>query len=93
MQRVLAMVAAQETPHDWHKVDEHMSESLRLAEERGARPELAISHFRYAELLLRKGDSAQAGEQLDKAGTLFREMEMTWWLQQAEALGKTLIAN
>jgi hypothetical protein len=23
----------------------------------------------------------------------FREMDMTWWLEQADPLGKTLIAN
>ena len=61
-----------------------------LAEERGARPELAISHFRYAELFRKKGDHDAAREQLDQATALFRDMEMTWWLEQAEELGKTL---
>ena len=50
------------------------------------RPDLAITHFRFAELLGRKGDSAEASEQLTKATAFFREMEMTWWLEQAERL-------
>ena len=90
MQRVLAMVAEQETPHDWNKVDEHMTESFRLAKERGARPELAVTHFRYAELLQQKSDLPKAREQLNKASALFSEMEMNWWLEQAEALRKNL---
>ena len=30
---------------------------------------------------------------LDQATTQFREMEMNWWLEQAEALGKGLGAD
>ena len=86
MLRVLAMVAAQQTPPNWHKVDEHMTESIRLAEERGARPEQAVTHFRYSELLNRKGNQERAAEHLKQAATLFSQMEMTWWAKQAEAL-------
>ena len=67
-----------------------MLESLGLAKERGARPDLAITHFRYAELLHKKGDRADALEQHHQATALFRDMEMTWWLEQADALGKSL---
>ena len=69
-----------------------MQASLRVSEELGERPNLAITHFRYAELLQQKGDLSEARENLDKAATLFREMGMTWWLEQAEALGKSLDA-
>ena len=67
-----------------------MRESLSLAEERRGRPQFAIGCFRYAELLKQKGDSAQGQEQLGKATALFSDMKMTWWLEQAEALGKNL---
>lgn len=63
-----------------------MGEGLRLAEERGELPDLALTHFRYAELLQQKGDQAEAREQLDQAIALFREMDMPWWLEQAEEL-------
>ena len=54
------------------------------------RPDLAVTHFRYVELLQHTGDQIEAHEQLDQASSLFREMEMTGWLEQAEELGKTL---
>ncbi|MCH8844227.1 MAG: hypothetical protein IID61_14805 [SAR324 cluster bacterium] len=59
---------------------------MRLASERGFRPGLAECHFRYAELLCRKGDQNAAGGQLDKAMALFHKMEMPWWLRQGEML-------
>ena len=89
-QRALALAAAQETPPDWEKVNEHMEESTSLADQTGARPNLVIGHFRYAELLKQKGDLTQASEQLEQATSLFREMEMPRWLEQAEVLRKTL---
>ena len=70
-----------------------MGEGLRLAKERGALPDLAITHLRYAELLQQKGDLERAWEQLDKATELFRDMEMTWWLEQAGKLRDAVAAN
>ncbi len=88
--RVLAMAAAKKDPPNWNSVDEILGTCLSLAEKRGERPHLAITHFRYAEMLQQKGDHNAAREQLGQATALFREMEMTWWLEQAEALGKHL---
>lgn len=67
-----------------------MGESLRLAEERGARPDLAVNCFRYAELLHDKGDMERATGYLKQATELFREMDMAWWLEQAEKIRKSL---
>ena len=91
--RVLAMAAAKKEAPDWNSVDKIIVTFLSLAEKRGERPHLAITHFRYAELLQQKGDLPHAREQLGQATALFREMEMTWWLEQAEALGKSLPTN
>ena len=84
--RASAMAAALETHPDWNRVEAHMQESLRMAEERGERPQLAIGCFRLAEIMHKKGDLDAAHDQLNQATTLFREMEMTWWAEQAEAL-------
>ncbi|MCH9046803.1 MAG: tetratricopeptide repeat protein, partial [SAR324 cluster bacterium] len=84
--RALAMAACQGQQPDWKKAEEHMAESLRLAASRGERPNLAVVHFRFAELLQKKGDEAAAREKLSQATALFREMGMTWWLEQAERL-------
>ncbi len=64
-----------------------------MAQERGARPDLAITRFRYAELLRGKGNFERAGKELDNSSELFCQMEMTWWLEQAETLGENLGAN
>ena len=88
--RALGIVAAQESPPDWKQVCEHMNRSLRLAGKRRERPNSAITHFRYAELLREQGDQNQARQQLTKAAALFRAMEMTWWLEQAEKLKERL---
>ena len=91
--RVLAVVAAEEKPADWNKVDEYMKQSLQWAQERGCRPEQAISCFRYAELLCNKGDLEQTIDYLTQAIDLFTEMNMTWWLEQAKKLRSSLPSN
>ena len=88
--RALAIVAAKKEPPEWNKVDIHMRESLHLAEERGGKPEKAISCFRYAELLRNKGDMDQAMEYLSHAKALFTKMNMTWWIEQTENLKEKL---
>jgi hypothetical protein len=84
--RAIAIAAAKKKSPEWNKVDNHMRESFRLAEERGARPERAINCFRYAELLREKGDMDQAKEHLNQAVDLFTEMNMSGWLEQAKKM-------
>ncbi len=84
------MTAALNSPPDWKGADTHMGESIRLSRERGERPFLAVTHFRYAECLHKKGDLDAAREHLEQAEALFREMGMDWWMEQAEELGKRL---
>ena len=90
--RILAMAAAQGSPPDLNKAEENIRKSIRLSQERGARPDQAIGHFRYAEVLHKKGDLEQASEQLNQATALFREMEMMWWPEQAESLRRRIQA-
>ncbi|MCH8844692.1 MAG: hypothetical protein IID61_17150, partial [SAR324 cluster bacterium] len=86
MYGALATAAALESPPDWETVHEHIGQSHRLATERGERPMLALTHFRHAEILHKKGDLDAAREQLDQAEALFRDMGMDWWSEQAEGL-------
>jgi tetratricopeptide (TPR) repeat protein len=88
--RILAMAAAQESPPNWNKAEENILKSIHLAQERGARPDQAIGHFRFAEILHDKGQYEQARGQLDQATALFCEMEMAWWPEQAESLRQRL---
>ena len=70
--RALAMAAKGK------KADTLIRRSLALTEERGERPNLAIGHFRYAEMLNDRGDAEAAKSQLLQAAKLFREMGMDW---------------
>jgi hypothetical protein len=55
------------------------------------RPLVAHCHFGLGKLYRRAGKGEQAREHLTTATTMYREMGMTYWLEQAEA-EKTAIA-
>ena len=59
-------------------------EALALAEPRGMRPLVAHCHFGLAKLHHRRGDREWAQEDLAIATAMYREMDMTYWLEQAE---------
>jgi hypothetical protein len=60
-------------------------EALALAESRGMRPHVAHCHFGLGKLYRPRGDREQAQEHLITAMTMYREMGMTYWLEQSEA--------
>jgi hypothetical protein len=88
--RVKAVLGTMEAVIDWQSVNSDMGRSLALAQTHGYRPDLAVSHFRYAELLRVKGELDRARGQLNSAMELFDEMGMTWWARQAIKLGAEL---
>jgi hypothetical protein len=55
-----------------------------LASELGARPLIAHCHLGLGKLYRRTGQRDQAREHLGIATTMYREMGMTYWLEQAE---------
>jgi len=61
------------------------SEALALAEPRGMRPLLAHCHLGLGKLYRRTGQRERAQEHLTTATTMYREMGMTYWLENAEA--------
>jgi tetratricopeptide (TPR) repeat protein len=62
-------------------------ESMAFAEPRGMRPLVAHCHLGLGKLYRRTGKREQAQEHLTAATTSYREMEMTYWLEQAERMG------
>ena len=58
--------------------------ALALAEPRGMRPLVGHCHHGLGKLYLRTGNCQKAQEHLNLATTLYREMDMTYWLEQAE---------
>jgi len=63
----------------------HYRQALALAEPRGMRPLVAHCHLGLGKLSRRTGKREQAREHLTIATTMYREMDMRFWLAQAEA--------
>jgi hypothetical protein len=62
-----------------------LGEALVLATELGMRPLVAHCHLGLGRLDRRTGNNQQAQEHLTTATAMYREMGMTYWLDQAEA--------
>jgi hypothetical protein len=60
--------------------------ALTLAGELGMRPLTAHCHLGLGKLSRRTGKREQAREHLTAATTMYREMDMRFWLEQAEAI-------
>ena len=58
---------------------------LALADELGMRPLVAHCHLGLGKLYRRTGERQRAHEHLTTATTMYREMDMRFWLEQAEA--------
>ena len=63
----------------------HYRDALALAEPRGMRPLVAHCHLGLGKLSGRMGRREQAREHLTTATSMYREMDMRYWLEQAEA--------
>jgi predicted ATPase len=72
--RTLALLAAAESSPDWNHIDGYMERSIQLAKDKKALPELAVSLFRYANLLEQKGDKNLAESHWDQARALAKQI-------------------
>jgi tetratricopeptide (TPR) repeat protein len=63
----------------------HFRTALALADELGMRPLMAHCHLGLGKLYRRTGDPPKAEEHLTTATAMYREMDMRFWLEQAEA--------
>jgi tetratricopeptide (TPR) repeat protein len=70
---------------DFERSEDYFRQSLVLAEPRGMRPLIAHCHFGLGKLYRRSGKCEQAREHVTIAATMYREMDMRFWLEQAEA--------
>jgi len=83
---LLGEVAAQRTSPDAVQAAVYYQQALALAEEFGMRPLQAHCHHGLGTLYAATGQREQARTALSAAITLYRDMEMTFWLPQAEAV-------
>jgi tetratricopeptide (TPR) repeat protein len=83
--RLLGEIAAQREPPEHERAEAHFRHALALAEALGMRPLQAHCHRGLGTLYAMTGQRAQARTELSIAIELYRTMDMTFWLPQAEA--------
>jgi tetratricopeptide (TPR) repeat protein len=83
--RLLGAIAAQHFPAEAEAAGTFYQQALALANKLGMQPLLAHCHLSLGTLYGRMGQKSQARDALSAAIALFRSMDMTFWLPQAEA--------
>ncbi len=83
--RLLGETAAHDDPPEAAQAESYYRQALTLAEELGMRPLQAHCHLGLGTLYSKTGQREQARAELSAAIDLYRAMEMTFWLPQAEA--------
>jgi tetratricopeptide (TPR) repeat protein len=83
--RLLGDIAAHADSPDTESAEGHYTQALARADELGMRPLAAHCHLGLGKLFHRTGDRGKAAEHLTTAATMYREMEMGFWLEKAEA--------
>jgi tetratricopeptide (TPR) repeat protein len=79
------VVQAYAAPPDVAPAEAHYRQAMALAEELGMRPLVAHCHYGLGRLYSQTGRGEQARAELSTAMALYRAMDMTFWLPQAEA--------
>ena len=82
---LLGDIATHPDRFDAESGEAHYRQALALAEPRGMRPLVAHCHLGLGKLYRRTGQREQAQERLTTATAMYREMDMQFWLEQAEA--------
>jgi hypothetical protein len=82
---LLGDIATHPDRFDAGRGEANYRQALVLAEPRAMRPLVAHCHLGLGTLDRRTGDRARAEEHLTTASTMYREMDMGFWLEKAEA--------
>jgi hypothetical protein len=83
--RLLGEIAARRDPPEVESAEAHYRQALTSAEELGMRPLQAHCHLGLGKLFRSTRDHAKAQEHLTAAARMYREMDMGFWLEKAEA--------
>jgi tetratricopeptide (TPR) repeat protein len=83
--RLLGEIAAPREPPELKPAEAHYRQALALADELGMRPLLAHCHLGLGTLYAKMNRREQASAKLSIAIELYRAMDITFWLPQAEA--------
>ena len=82
-QHLLGDIATHPDRFDAELGEAHYRQALALAEPRGMRPLIAHCHLGFGKLYRRTGKWQEADEHLTAATTMYREMDMRFWLEKA----------
>jgi class 3 adenylate cyclase/tetratricopeptide (TPR) repeat protein len=82
--QILGAIHAHCDPPDTNQAENYYQQALALANELGMRPLQAHCHRGLGTLYRQAGQSEQARAELSTAISMYRDMEMTFWLPQAE---------
>jgi tetratricopeptide (TPR) repeat protein len=82
---LLADISASEAPPALERAISFYEQAKTLAGELGMRPLVAHCHLGLGRLSRRTGKREEAREHLSTAATMYRDMNMGFWLEQAEA--------
>jgi class 3 adenylate cyclase/tetratricopeptide (TPR) repeat protein len=83
--RLLGKIATRREPPESTQAEASYRQALALAEELGMRPLQVHCHLSLGTLYVKTGQREQAHTELSMAIELYRDMDMTFWLPQAEA--------
>jgi class 3 adenylate cyclase/tetratricopeptide (TPR) repeat protein len=84
--RLLGEIAARQDPPARARAEAHYRQALALADELGMRPLLAHCHRSLGTLYGKIGRREQAHVELSTAIEMYRTMDMTFWLPEAETV-------
>ena len=82
--RALGEIASHRDPPETEQAEAFYRQAMILADERRMRPLLAHCRLGLGKLYRRLGKRQQAAEYLTTAAAMYREMQMQFWLGQAE---------
>jgi tetratricopeptide (TPR) repeat protein len=82
---LLGDIAVRHEPPDSEQAEAHYQHALAMAEDLGMRPLQAHCHHSLGTLYRQTGRDALAQAALSTAIAMYRAMDMTFWLPQAEA--------
>jgi class 3 adenylate cyclase/tetratricopeptide (TPR) repeat protein len=84
--RLLGAITTQRHPPEVESAEDYYRQAMALADELGMRPLQAHCHLGLGTLYATIGRPKQARAELSAAIDLYRSMDMTFWLPQAEAI-------
>jgi Tetratricopeptide repeat len=83
--RLIADASSQGDSSDMVTAADHYHRARTLSQQLGMRPLVAHCHLGLGKLYRRIGDQAKASEHLSTATTMYREMDIRFWLEKADA--------